>query len=503
MHPFFSAHSIWKASAFFLFLAGTAGAGVRPVQDCLAEQNALFRRQQQADLDASPEAQTERGDYRHNAELDDRSLTAIKKQNNVDQLFRRQLAAISTDGFPEEDRLSHNLLLYDLDERIADYEWKEYEMPLTQIDGIHTRLARLPHSVPLDSLQHYEDYIVRLRQIPRALESTVAVLRQGEKDGLVPLRMFLDQIPAQCEKIISEDPFLEPARHFPASISPADQAHVRDQIVQVVQQEVLPAYRRFSLFMAQEYLPYGRTSISESSLPDGRRRYEKLIHKQTTTRMTAAEIHALGLREIARINGLLAEVAHKAGYPDLKSYRAALNNDPRYVPQSAQQIVGDFRRYVEQMRSRLPALFHAVPDTHLVVEAMSPSERPNITHYVYGSADGREPSRVLVAISDYPHRKLIGDEVMAYHEGLPGHELQASIEQRQLKNFPEFRRTMRNNAYLEGWAVYAEALGKEVGLFQDPASDYGRLNTELMRAVRLVVDTGIHSKNWSRVSLYP
>jgi uncharacterized protein (DUF885 family) len=463
----------------------------------LADQNALFKKQFEDDMRSSPESESARGDYRDNAMLDDYSLAASVKQNAVDRAYRAKLAAISTEGFPEQDRISHDLMLHVLDNRIADYELKNYEMPISQMQGIHNSLADLPNSVPLDTVQHYEDYIARLHQIPRAFEQTLEVLRQGEKDGLMPVRILLEQIPAQCEGTITEDPFLAPTKKFPASFSAEDQKRLTAEIVEVVNSEVLPAYRRFAEFIAKDYAPHGRSTIGLNSLPDGARRYQQAIREQTTTDMSPADIHALGLREVERINGLLTNLAMKAGYKDLSSFRATINSDPKYIPKSADQIVEDFRRYVGQMQPHLPELFGVFPKTPLTVEAAPASQPNNPTHYVFGTPDGSRPARVVVATSNYAHRKLVSDETQAYHEGIPGHHMQISIQQR-LTGLPEFRLHVLNNAYAEGWAVYAEALGKEIGFFQDPASDYGRLNLELMRAVRLVVDTGIHAEGWTR-----
>jgi len=370
-------------------------------------------------------------------------------------------------------------------------------MPLTQFRGIHTDLADVPRSLPFQSVKDYEDYITQLHEIPLALDQTVEVLKQGEKDGLMPVRFLLEQVPAQCQGIVAEDPFLLPTTKFPSSISAADQKRLAEEIVSAANNEVLPAYERFAAFVADDYAPHGRTSIGLSSLPDGARRYQNAIHEETTTNMTPAEIRALGLREIARINGLLTDLAHKAGYADLKSFRAAINSDPKYIPTSSDQIVEDYSHYVSQMEPRLPELFLDYPKAKLVVEAVPVSQPQMGTHYVGGNADGSTPSRVVVATSNYAHRRLISDETQAYHEGIPGHALQVTIQQ-HLKGLPAFRSEVQNNAYAEGWAVYAEALGKEIGFFQDPASDYGRLNLELMRAVRFVVDTGIHADGWTR-----
>lgn len=313
----------------------------------------------------------------------------------------------------------------------------------------------------------------------------------------MPARILIEQIPAQCEGTIAEDPFLAPTKKFPASISAEDQKRLTGEIDRVVNSEVLPAYRRFSEFIAKDYAPHGRTTIGLNSLPDGARRYQQAIREQTTIAMTPAEIHALGLREVERINGLLTNLAIKAGYKDLSGFRSALNSDPKYIPKSPDQIVNDFRGYIGQMQPRLLELFGVFPKTPLTVEAAPAFQPNNPTHYVFGTPDGTRPARVVVATSNYAHRKLLSDEAQAYHEGIPGHHLQISIQQR-LTGRPEFRLHVVTNAYAEGWAVYAEALGKEIGFFQDPASDYGRLNLELMRAVRLVVDTGIHSEGWTR-----
>src|SRR3984893_55448 len=463
----------------------------------LAAQNALFKEQYEDDLRASPESETARGDYRDNSLLDDYSLMASMKQNAADRAYRAKLEAISTEGFPEQDRLSHDLLLHVLDNRIAEYALKDYEIPVSQMQGIHNSLADLPNSVPLDTVKHYEDYIARLHQIPRVFEQTIDVLRQGEKDGLMPVRILLEQIPAQCEGTIAENPFLAPTKKFPDSISAENQKRLTEEIVQVVNSEVLPAYHGFADFIAKDYAPHGRTTIALNSLPDGARRYRQAIREQTTTDMSPAEIHGLGLREVGRINGLLTDLALKADYKDLSSFRAALNSDPKYIPKSPDQIVDDFRRYVSQMQPRLPELFGVSPKHPLTVEAVPASQPNNPTHYIFGTPDGTRPARVVVATSNYAHRKLLSDETQAYHEGIPGHHMQVSIQQR-LTGLPEFRLHVFNNAYAEGWAVYAEALGKEIGFFQDPASDYGRLNTELMRAVRLVVDSVIHYEGWSR-----
>jgi uncharacterized protein (DUF885 family) len=464
----------------------------------LAAQNALFEEQYQSDLENHPERATAVGDFRYNDRLDDYSLAGLRKQHELDGRFQRRLRAISTLGFNEQDTLSHDLLLRSLQQRDANYSFKEYEMPVNQMDGPHLRLADLPLSMPFDSVKHYEDYAARLRQIPRAFIQTEEVLRAGAKDHLMPVRFLLEKIPAQCDGVIAADPFLLPLKKFPASISADDQKRLTDEITQAVNAEVLPAYRAFSAFISSEYSPKGRTDLSVESLPGGKQRYLNDIRFRTTlSNLTPLEIHDLGLREIERIQADMLEIARDLGFSDLQALRLSLQHDPRYIPTSATQILDDFRKYIAQMQTKLPELFGYIPGSPVTVEAIPDFQSASATHYQTGTADGRRPGRVVVATSNFSQRSLIDDEATAYHEGIPGHHMQQSVAQ-QMTNLPKFRQHNGNSGYNEGWALYAEQLGKEVGFYSDPVSDYGRLTSELFRAIRLVVDTGIHSQGWSR-----
>jgi uncharacterized protein (DUF885 family) len=476
----------------------TFAQDVKPVADRLAAQNALFEEQYESDLRNFPEHATAFGDYRYNDRLADYSLDAIAKRQKINEGFLSRLAAIPTTGFSEQDQLSHDLLVRVLQQRIADFELKEYEMPINQQNGIHTSLADLPLSVPLDSVQHYEDYIARLHQIPRVLNQTTEVLRAGMKDKLMPVRFLLEKLPVQCQGIIDADPFLLPTKKYPSSISVEDQKRLTQQVTDAISLDVIPAYRKFAAFLQTEYAPSGRTTLAVTSLPDGQKRYENDIYARTTTRMTPDEIHQLGLREMERIQSEMTLIAKKQGFADLASFRASLKTNSKYVPTSSNQILDDFRRYIAQMEPKLPELFTLLPKSPVSVEAIPAFQAAAATHYVTGTPDGKRPGRVVVATSNFAERSLIDDEAIAYHEGVPGHHMQLSVQQ-QLTGLPKFRlHSLGFNAYVEGWALYAEQLGKEVGFYQDPVSDYGRLSSELFRAVRLVVDTGIHSKGWTR-----
>lgn len=484
-----------------LFLAAASSLlaqDVKPVAERLAAQNALFDEQYESDLRNFPERATSFGDYRYNDKLGDRSLAGIIERNKTDEGFLARLQAISTAGFSDQDQLSHDLLIRVLEQRIADFNLKEYEMPINQQYGVHTALADLPLAVPFDSVKHYQDYIARLHQIPRVLNQTKEVLRAGIKDELMPVKFLIEKLPGQCDGIVENDPFLLPTKKFPADISAADQKRLTEEMTNAVNKDVIPAYKAFAVFLRTEYAPHGRTTLSVTSLPDGQKRYENDIYARTTTRMTPDEIHQIGLREIDRIEAEMTGIAQKEGFRDLASFRASLKTNPKYIPTSADQILNDFRHYIAQMEPKLPELFGLLPKSPVTVEAIPPFQAAAATHYVTGTPDGKRPGRVVVATSDFGKRSLIDDEAVAYHEGVPGHHMQLSIQQR-LDGLPKFRLHPQGfNAYSEGWGLYAEQLGKEVGFYQDPVSDYGRLSSELFRAVRLVVDTGIHAKGWTR-----
>ncbi|MBV9574439.1 MAG: DUF885 domain-containing protein [Acidobacteriales bacterium] len=488
----------FAACAFAQDPTTVAPRGSKSLQERLAAQNALFDEQYESDLRNFPERATAFGDYRYNNRLAERSIAAIYSRNKTNQEFLARLEAIPTAGFSDQDQMSHELLVRVLQQRIADFELKDYEMPVNQQNGVHTELADMPLSVPFDSVKHYEDYISRLHQIPRVLSQTTETLRAGMKDKLMPVNFLLEKLPAQCEGIIQSDPFLLPTKKYPADISPQDQKRLTQQITDAINSDVIPAYKSFAAFLRTEYAPMGRTTLAVTSLPDGEARYKNDIYARTTTRMTPDEIHQLGLREIGRIQAEMTVIAKKEGFADLDSFRDSLKTNPKYIPTSAEQILDVFRHYIAQMEPKLPELFTLLPKSPVTVEAIPPFQAAAATHYVTGTPDGKRPGRVVVATSNFAERTLIDDEATAYHEGIPGHHMQLSVQQ-QLTGLPKFRlHGLGFNAYVEGWALYAEQLGKEVGFYQDPVSDYGRLSSELFRAVRLVVDTGIHAKGWTR-----
>ena len=293
----------------------------------------------------------------------------------------------------------------------------------------------------------------------------------------MPVRFLLEKLPAQCDGIIESDPFLRPTKKYPATISPEDQKRLTQQITDAINTDVIPAYKTFAAFVRTEYAPQGRTTLAITSLPDGEKRYENDIYARTTTHMTPDEIHQLGLREMDRIEAEMLLSPRRRVSPILP--RSALRSKPiqnmSRHPRSRSSTTSatTLRRWSRSC----PELFTLLPNSPVTVEAIPSFQAAAATHYVTGTPDGKRPGRVVVATSNFAQRSLIDDEAIAYHEGIPGHHMQLSVQQ-QLTGLPKFRQHgLGFNAYIEGWALYAEQLGKEVGFYQDPVSDYGRLSS--------------------------
>src|ERR1700730_16407532 len=328
---------------FFLFglvvgFVCSSFAQAPSVVDRVAKQNALFDEFYETQLKDFPELATAWGDYRYNSQLGQYSLAEIARRHKQSDDFLARLKAIPTDGMDDKDLLSHRILQHQIERDDVNYALKNYEMPVNQQNGVHTRLADLPNAVPFDSVPHYQDYISRLHQIPRVLEQTTEVMKQGEKDGLMPPKFLLEKLPGQCDGVIAANPFLEPTKKFPKEFSEQDKRRLTDEITKAVKDDVFQAYKKFAEILRAEYDPKGRTELSVESLADGKRRYAEAIKTMTTVNITPAEVHQIGLKEVDRITAEMTKLAQSHGHKDLASFRAAINNDPKWKPSSEQQI---------------------------------------------------------------------------------------------------------------------------------------------------------------------
>jgi len=465
--------------------------------------NDLLAEQWEYRLRTSPTFASFLGDKRWNDKLDDNSQEAIDKDLEETKKFLARFEAIDTSGFPEQEALNKTLMVRDLQMELDGARFKTWEMPVNQQNGVQIELPDLVHVLSFQTVKDYEDYISRLGQIPRLLDQTMVQMRKGMQDNLMPPRFLLEQALKQCEEVADQkpesSPFAQPFSKFPPGFSEADQTRLQEAGFAAIKKSVLPAYVRFTAFMKDEYVPKGRAEPGVWSLPDGTERYQYEIREMTTTNLTPDQIHEIGLKQVNEIESEMLELAHELGFKDLASLNAHIKNDRSLYATSGQQLLDLYSKYVTDMEPELPKLFGRLPKAKLAVIPMEVARSKNgvPADYTDGTADGSRPGHINVNEWDPEHRLLLNVEAIAYHEGIPGHHLQLSLAQ-ELPDQPEFRRYEDYTAFVEGWALYSERLGKDVGRYQDPYSDYGRLENEMWRAIRLVVDTGIHSKHWSR-----
>lgn len=465
--------------------------------------NDLLTEQWNDTLEQSPEYATILGDYRYNDRWSDPTLAGLQARQKKAESFLQRFKAIDTHDFPETERLNQTLMVGQLEDELKSFELKLYEMPFDQFNGIHLQLPQFVSVVPTDSVQHVEDYLKRLHGVPAILDAFVTIARAGMKDGLMPPKYLLEKVVAQCQAIAApagaESPFAQPIKNFGAEIPEAEKARLGAALIAAIDDEVRPAYLKLAKFVAEEYAPKGRTEPGLWSLPNGDALYRFAIHSQTTTDMTPEAIHQLGLAEVKRIEGEQTKIAKQLGYKSLAAFRAALKKDPKTHPKSRQEILDLYTQYIAQMQPELPKLFGLLPKTQVQVVAVEEYREKEASgaSYQQGTPDGKRPGMVYVNTGDFENRSKLTIESTAYHEGVPGHHMQISIAQ-TLPELPPFRQQGGYTAYVEGWALYSERLGKEVGFYKDPYSDYGRLSDELLRANRLVLDTGVHYKHWSR-----
>jgi len=484
--------------------AGPTGQG-EPTSANGREQQlrSLFDEEWEYELRAEPEYATALGDKRYNDRLSDRSPAFYQSDTERKREFLRRFEAVEAKGLSEQDALSLTLIIRQLRQEIEGSQFKSWEMPVNQMDGLHLGLPYLVTLTPFDTVTDYDNYIARLHQIPRAFEQVTANMRQGMKDKLMPPKYLLEKVAAETDELAGKtgeaSPFAQPVKQFPASISATDQKRVRDAVLSTIETDVIPAYRRFAVFVHREYAPQGRTDPGVWALPDGAARYRYNIRRITTTSLSPEEIHQLGLKQIDETETEMIVVAHKLGFKDLASLNQHIKEERSFYAKSGQQVLDLYAKYAREMEAQLPKLFGHLPKAKLIVVPMEAARAKNAVpaDYTDGSADGSRPGRINVNEWDPEHRLLLNIEAIAYHEGVPGHHLQLSLAQ-EMPDLPAFRRHAGYTAFVEGWALYSERLGQEVGRYQDPYSDYGRLENEMWRAIRLVIDTGVHEKRWSR-----
>ncbi len=480
-----------------------AGEKAADIESRRSQLLSLFDEEWQYELRTSPEMATSLGDNRYNDRLEDLSPGSYQSELEARRKFLDRFEALNPGGLSAQDGLSRELMIRNLRQDIEEAGFKPWEMPVNQMDGPHLRLLETLGLTPFNTVKDYDDYLSRLDQVPRMLDQVTGNMRQGMKDGLMQPRYLLEKVAVQAQEIADTSaeasPLAKPVSKFPAGISDADQKRLRAAVLAAINSEVLPAYKRFAAFVRDDYAPHGRTEPGVWALPDGAERYRLQIRRMTTTDLTPEEIHQIGLKQLAETEAEMLTLAHKLGFKDLASLNEHIKNDRKFYATSGQQVLDLYTKYTRQMEAKLPKLFGRLPQNKLEVIPMDPFRAKNAVpaDYNAGAQDGSRPGHINVNEWDPEHRLTLNIEAIAYHEGVPGHHLQISIGQ-ELKDLPPFRKNGEYTAFVEGWALYSERLGKEIGFYEDPYSDYGRLENEMWRAIRLVIDTGVHEKHWSR-----
>jgi len=465
--------------------------------------NDLLHEQWEYTMRTSPIYASILGDKRYNDKLDDFSQAAIDDNLERTRRFLSRFEAIDTTGFPEQEALNKQLMVRDLEMGLEGARFKPWEMPVNQQSGIHIDAPQLVSLLSFENVKDYEDYITRLKLLPILFDQTITQMRKGLAEGRMPPKILLEKVVTQANGIATtapqESPFTHPFDKFPDAVSEADRKRLRESGLAAVRDSVIPGYVKFAAFVRDEYAPKGRSEPGAWSLPDGAAWYAFRVKESTTTNLSPEEIHEIGLQQVKEIEGRMLAVANQLGYKDMKSLKAAVDANPKLHAQSRQQILDLYRKYVDQMYTQLPQMFGRLPKARLQVMPVEEfrEKEASDASYIDGTPDGSRPGHIMVNTGDFAKRTLLDIETTAYHEGVPGHHLQITIAQ-ELPELPPFRQHEYYTAFTEGWALYSERLGKEAGFFQDPYSYYGHLQDDMLRAIRLVIDTGFHSEHWTR-----
>jgi uncharacterized protein (DUF885 family) len=465
--------------------------------------NALFGQYWDALMEQSPEYASSLGDKRFNDKISDYSPRAFNAWIAREQEFLMRLAAIDPTGFNDTEKTSREILLRDFADDLEAQDFKEWEMPINQMGGIYADFPQLASDLSFTSVKDYDDWIARLRAMPTAFDQVIDNMAVGIDDHRVPPKYLLEKTLEQVKQLASqkpeESPLASPLKKFPDSIPAAEQERIKTDTLTVITRRDLPAYQRLARFIEVSYIPAGRAEPGIAAIPDGAKYYQFLIRRTTTTNLTAGQLHQIGLDEVQRDESEMLAIAQKLGFKDLAALRAAVKDNSKFAPASPEALLAAYKNYAIPMQAKLPTLFGRLPKLPFEVVAMPDYLAANgpAAYYMSGAAAAGRPGRLTINLSNATKRSLLPVEATAYHEGVPGHHLQISIGQEQ-EGVPEFRRHTEYTAFVEGWALYAERLGKDVGGYQDPYSDYGRLENDIWRAIRLVVDTGVHSQHWTR-----
>ncbi len=485
--------------------AGEASASpARSQVDAAAALRALFGEDWDWRKREYPELATQLGDHRWDDRLTDHSFEAIERRKAHERELLERVRRIDRSGLEGEDLLSYDLFLRAKELLVEGLRWPQELIPVTQMAGIHLTLPRLSTLMPFRNARDYENYVARLRAFPRALEQTLALMRRGKETGWVPPAVSLRGLPAQIRSQLADDPgrsvLYAPFGRPPAGMPAAERGRLAAAGAAAIRESVAPALGALAEFVERDYLPACRESIAAAALPDGEAYYAYAVRRETTIRLTPAEVHAIGLSEVARIRLELQAVIQEVGFGgSFGEFVAVLRTDPRFYFTRSADLIAAYRDVAKRADAELPGLFAVLPRQPYGVREIPAHEGPAqpAAYYQRGAPDGSRAGIFWANTYKLDTRPTYEMEALTLHEAVPGHHLQIA-RAGELGGLPDFRRNTGPTAYVEGWALYAERLGYEMGFYSDPYARFGQLTYEMWRAGRLVVDTGMHALGWSR-----
>src|SRR5438876_1149851 len=482
---------------------GVAKSREEPLDDAAKTLHQLFASEWDYQMERHPTWASSLGDRRWNDRWEDLSLEAIEKDYQHRTRVLARLRAIDRSRLSPPDQLNYDLFSKDYDMAIEGHPYHWYLAPLNQRGGIQTA-DELADSLRFETLEDYEDWLARLRAFPAHADQTMALMREGMRERVMLPKVVMQRVPGQIDKQIVADPeaspFFKPFRHFPANIPEADRARLTRAAKDAIASGVIPAYRRFKQFFAADYLPACFDQVGVWQVPRGEELYAFSVRQFTTTNMTPKEVHELGLREVSRISSEMRTIIEKAGFTGTRAeFFKFLRTDPRFHYSSAADLFEAYKALAKGIDPNLVKVFKTLPRMPYGVEPIPDAVAPDTTtaYYRQPAADGSRAGTFYVNLYRPEERPKWEMTALALHESVPGHHLQIALAMEQ-GELPKFRRYGEYTAFVEGWGLYAESLGEDMGLYDDPYSKFGQLAYEMWRAVRLVVDTGIHSMRWDR-----
>lgn len=465
--------------------------------------HALFDEAWEAEEEWDPISATERGNHAFNDRLPDVSPEAYEVRYQAQLAFLARLAAIDRSSLSADDQLNYDLFEFRLQQDVEEHPFKLWRVPFNSDSGFHTALSQLVEATPFETVADYEAYLSRLSAIPVYVDQQIANMRQGMHDGFTQPRAILDNVEptfaALAAHSVEESPFFAPFEDIPDSIDEQRASELGERGRDVVATLVLPAFTNLRGFFREEYMHAARTTIGATDLPDGDVYYNERVRHFTTVEMSAQEIHELGLQEAARIRSEMESIIEEVGFEgSFADFLTFLRTDPQFYAESPDALLREAAWIAKRIDEKMPAFFGILPRMPYGVRAVPDDIAPNYTTGRYwGSIPNVRGGLFMVNTYALDKRPLYNLAALALHEGVPGHHHQISIA-KELENVPAFRANMYVNAFGEGWGLYCEKLGEEMGIYQTPYERFGRLTYEMWRAGRLIVDTGMHAMGWTR-----